>query len=88
MPAMTEDTLSCSIFQPSSAGRSLSIPRTSGLIRQRAGPVAAGERWLGRAPELASCIRNWHYPERVVHTLPAMQPFRMFTIACGRACLC
>ena len=58
------------------AGRSISSDGGVVLLR------AAGRR-LELAEALAGCIRDWHDPDRVVHSLPAMLRFRMFAIACG-----
>ena len=32
---------------------------------------------------LAGCTQGWRVPARAVHMLPAMQRFRIFSIACG-----
>ena len=45
--------------------------------------LRGAERRLGLAEALAGCIQEWRDLALVVHTLPAMERFRMFAIACG-----
>ena len=81
---MTEDTL-LPLDLPAVQRKNVTADFAGGSISSDGGLVLlrAAERRLGLADALAGCIREWRYPDRVVHTLPDMLRSRMFAIACG-----
>ena len=81
---MTEDTL-LPFDLPAVKRKKVTADFGGGLISSDGGLVLlrGAECRLGLAETLAGCIRDWHDPALVVHTLPAMLRFRMFAIACG-----
>ena len=84
---MTEDSL-LPFDLPAVSRKKVTADFWRGPISSDGGLVLmhAAERRLGLAEALAGCIREWRDPERVVHALPGMPRFRMFSIACGEAC--